>query len=163
MKETTTRRASSTVFDRLRRAGHVARIPIRWGRLHQVVCDVAVAAASYAGTGDLRPVVLAQNQRETEYISSHMGAAKMCFDWVHYASAADDADAPVAEEYELEVELRQGSRSVVVEIAQRLSRGYGLAPQTQSKYEQGAALTGGFPRTTLGGASHGACRRVTSL
>jgi inorganic triphosphatase YgiF len=117
---------------------------VRGGRLRRVGCDVAAAAVEYAGTADMIPVVLAQNHCETWYISSHLGSAKMCFDWVHYASAADDPDAAVAEEYELEVELPQGSRSVVTEIAQCLSRRYGLAPQTQSKYERGAELTGAF-------------------
>ena len=75
---------------------------IRDGRLHRVSCDVAASAIDFVGTRDIAPVLLAQNQRETWYISSHSGSAKMCFDWVHYASALDSAEAPVAEEYELE-------------------------------------------------------------
>ena len=200
---------SSRVFDRIRQDGHVARLPIRRGRLviqhdtyldtpdgllyregaslrlrekdgrvsltlktpvegtrirdeeeafltedqasdaaggwlHRVACDVAASAVGFAGTPDLRPVVLAHNQRETWYISSHMGSAKMCFDWVHYASARDGADAPAAEEYELEVELQQGPRSVVTQIAQDLSRKYGLSHQADSKYARGVLLTGAF-------------------
>ena len=77
-----------------------------------------------------------------------MGAAKIRSGWVHNVWGVDDADAPVAGEYELEVELRQGSRSVVIEIAQCLSRRCGLAPQMQSKYERGAALTGAFAHAT---------------
>jgi len=116
----------------------------RGGMLHRVSSAVATSAVAYSGTPDLIPILSAHNQRETWHLTSHSGCAKLCFDWVRYTSALPSVDAPAAEEYELEVELQQGPRSLVAEVAQSLSRRYGLVPRTQSKYARGAALTGAF-------------------
>ncbi|MEO2002647.1 MAG: CYTH domain-containing protein [Candidatus Poribacteria bacterium] len=123
------------------------------GRLSDVDCDIARSAVAYTGTADLRPVLLASNQRETWTIASTQESLKMCFDWVHYSDAADESASAVAEDYELEVELPGGPRSLVNEAALYLSRRYGLAPQLCSKYERGASLIGAFGCETFAPAA----------
>ena len=68
----------------------------------------------------------------------------MCFDWVRYSGLAEASDGRTAEEYELELELQQGPRSLVTDAASHLSRRFHLPPQTRSKYERGVTLLGAF-------------------
>ena len=114
------------------------------GDLHLIDCDVAEAAVTYAEGAELQPVVLASNQRETWTVSSSAGSMQMCFDWVRYLGLAEQQDERVAEEYELELELQQGPRSLVTDTAVHLARRFQLSAQTRSKYERGVTLLGSF-------------------
>ena len=69
---------------------------------------------------------------------------QMCFDWVRYSGLAEQQDERVAEEYELELELQQGPRSLVTDTAVHLARRFQLSAQTRSKYERGVTLLGSF-------------------
>jgi inorganic triphosphatase YgiF len=126
---------------------------VRSGALQLVDCDVAVAAIAYAGGSDLSPVLLASNQRQTWDISAPTGSIKMCFDWVHYSDPAGLGEGRTEAEYELELELQQGPRSLVTEAARYLSYRFGLPPQTRSKYQRGVSLLGVFSNDVAG--THG--------
>jgi inorganic triphosphatase YgiF len=69
---------------------------------------------------------------------------QMFFDWVQYSDLTGQHDVRSAEEYELELELQQGPRSMVTEAALHLARRFQLTAQTRSKYERGVALLGAF-------------------
>ena len=107
-------------------------------------CDITAAAVDYVGGAELAPVLLASNQRETWNISSPLGSMQMCFDWVQYSDPSGASADRMAEEYELELELQQGPRSLVVGAASHLAQRFHLAPQTRSKYERGVTLLGAF-------------------
>ena len=114
------------------------------GALDLVDCDVAAAAIAYVGGSSLRAVLLVSNQRETWTVSSTSGSMQVCFDWVQYSDLTGREDQPSAEEYELELELQRGPRSMVTEAALHLARRFQLPAQTRSKYERGVALLGAF-------------------
>ena len=57
-------------------------------------------------------------------------------------------DVRSAEEYELELELQQGPRSMVTEAALHLARRFQLTAQTRSKYERGVMLLEIFTEET---------------
>ena len=107
-------------------------------------CDVAAAAIAYVGGSSLRAVLLVSNQRETWNVTSALGSMLMCFDWVQYSDPTGASEGRTAEEYELELELQQGPRSLVSDAAQHLSRRFHLPAQARSKYERGVTLLGAF-------------------
>ncbi|MBT3268407.1 CYTH domain-containing protein [Candidatus Poribacteria bacterium] len=114
------------------------------GALDLVDCDVAAAAIAYVGGSSLRAVLLVSNQRETWNVTSALGSMLMCFDWVQYSDPTGASEGRTAEEYELELELQQGPRSLVSDAAQHLSRRFHLPAQARSKYERGVTLLGAF-------------------
>jgi inorganic triphosphatase YgiF len=137
--ETTRVRTEDEAFLTATEAAHALK-----GDLHLIDCDIARAAIGYAGGAELRPVLLASNQRETWTVSSTSGSMQVCFDWVQYSDLTGREDQPSAEEYELELELQRGPRSMVTEAALHLARRFQLPAQTRSKYERGVALLGAF-------------------
>ena len=111
------------------------------GNLTKIRGEAVRAAMTYLKGEGVYPVLHVENPREAWYVRRDAEIVKICFDAVRYTNVDG---SQCVEEYELELELKQGKERFLQEIAQGLSQRYGLIPTLQSKYERGVALLNVF-------------------
>ena len=111
------------------------------GNLAKIRVEAAQAAATYLNREKIYSVLHIVKHREAWYIHAEGSRVQICFDTVRHTTTDQRQSI---EECELELELKAGGRPFLREIAQALSRQYGLRATHQSKYDRGVALLNVF-------------------
>ena len=106
------------------------------GLLQDLDAPAARAAIPWVGPERISPMLLVANRRSSSLLESPAARVKVCSDRVEYTPCMPGYDG-FAVEYELELELQDGSELFLEQLAQAVAEEYGLAIHSHSKYERG--------------------------
>ena len=114
------------------------------GNFTDTSIEAVQAALIYLQGETVYPVLRVENPREVWMIhnrnegrmSTKQESVKVCFDDVRYTSNGSRG----IEEYELELELKEGEAGFLHKLSEALSQQYGLRMVHESKYQRGVQL-----------------------